>query len=322
MKILLTGAFGNIGNNTIAEILAKGGHQVRCFDLRTPLNETTAAGWGSKIEIVWGDITKPDDVQQAVAGVDHILHLAAIIPPLSEAKPEFAEAINVGGMKHLIAAANSQPKPPPLVFCSSIATYGMRYHEAPPRTAAEEPRPNDNYGRQKMACERLLKESGLPYVILRLAAVPPVSISTFDPIAFTIHPDTRIEFVHTRDVALALANTIGNDATYGKILLIGGGKNNQYIYRDWLGGMFENTGIGALPDEAFGPDYFYTDWMDTTESQALLKFQRYSWEDYKKEIRALIGWRKFFIVLFRPLIRRYLLSKSPYYKANMAKAAQ
>ena len=41
MKVLLTGAFGNIGVSTIHELL-KQGHQVRCFDVDTPVNRKTA----------------------------------------------------------------------------------------------------------------------------------------------------------------------------------------------------------------------------------------------------------------------------------------
>lgn len=317
MKVLLTGAFGNIGGHTIAELLSKG-QQVRCFDLKNANSEAVAAKWQGKVEVVWGDITNAADVEKAVAGVDYILHLAAIIPPLSESNPKLAEAVNVGGMSNLIAAAKAQPNKPGMTFCSSIAVYGHRFDEAPPRKASEPPKPADNYGRQKTECEKLLRESGLPFVILRLAAVPPISLNTFDPIVFDINPKTRIEFVHVRDVALALANTVGNAKAQGKILLIGGGKVNQYIMRDWLADMMNTTGLGPFPDEVFGPNTFYTDWMDTEESQAILQYQRLTWKDYQKEIRALLGWRIFFVKLLRPLIRRVLFAKSPYYQQNLA----
>ena len=50
MNILLTGAFGNIGASALDE-LVKRKHHVRCFDLKTRSNETTAKQFGDKIEI-------------------------------------------------------------------------------------------------------------------------------------------------------------------------------------------------------------------------------------------------------------------------------
>jgi UDP-glucose 4-epimerase len=41
MRLLLTGAFGNIGSITLVELL-KRGHQVRCFDVNTPANRRHA----------------------------------------------------------------------------------------------------------------------------------------------------------------------------------------------------------------------------------------------------------------------------------------
>jgi len=41
MNILLTGAFGNIGTSTLAELVERG-HRVRCFDLKTKAGEKTA----------------------------------------------------------------------------------------------------------------------------------------------------------------------------------------------------------------------------------------------------------------------------------------
>ncbi|RMF14862.1 MAG: NAD(P)-dependent oxidoreductase [Candidatus Dadabacteria bacterium] len=313
MKVLITGAFGNIGGHTMRELLAAG-HSVRAFDLDNATNRKTATAWGEQIDTVWGDITDPTSIARAAEDVDAIIHLAAVIPPMTDQQPELAERINVGGTRHVIDAALASAKKPHIVFASSIATYGRRFDEAPPRRADEELRPEDNYGRHKVECERMIRESGLTYTILRLAAVPPVSLDTFDPIAFDIHPETRIEFVHPADVGIALANTIGNERARNKVFLIGGGEVNQFRYGDWINAMFTATGIGPLPTEAFGPRPFYTDWMDTAEAQDVLQFQHRTWEDYQNDIRALLGWRIVFVRLLRPFIRRALLKKSPYWQ--------
>ncbi len=314
-KILLTGAFGNIGVSTL-KALAGRGHRVRCFDLPSPANREVAEKFGSSIEIQWGDIRNPGDLARAVAGMDVVLHIAAIIPPLSESKPELAQAVNVGGTNNLVAAmekAGSDGKPPRLVFCSSISVLGCNRDRSKLATADEPLAPSDHYSHHKVACEKLIRDSALEWSILRLNAVPPISIVQFDPILFELSLDGQVEFVHTADVGLALANAAESERIWRKVLLIAGGKKCQQQYRDFFGKMLGTVGIGMLPESAFGTKRFYTDWMDTTESQALLDYQHHSFEDYLRELDALLSWRKPFIRLFRPVIRHVLLGKSPYY---------
>src|SRR5512135_1913353 len=101
MRVLLTGPFGNIGSHTTAELIRQG-HQVRAFDLRTPRTEKVARRFTGQIEIHWGDIRQADKVKAAVEGQDVIVHLAAILPPVSDEQPEEAKQVNVGGTRTLI----------------------------------------------------------------------------------------------------------------------------------------------------------------------------------------------------------------------------
>jgi len=322
-KILLTGAFGNIGVSTL-KALAGRGHRVRCFDLPTRTNREIAETFGPSIEVHWGDICKLSDVARAVAGMDVVLHIAAIIPPLSESKPEMARAVNVGGTKNIIEAmekAGTEGKLPRLVFCSSISVLGRNRDRSKLASADEPVAPSDHYSHHKVACESLIRASALEWSILRLNAVPPISIVEFDPIMFELSLDGQVEFVHTADVGLALANAAESDKIWGKTLLIAGGSKCQYHYREFFSKILGTVGVGMLPDSAFGPNRFYTDWMDTSESQALLQYQRHTLDDYLRELGALLSWRKPLVRIFRPIIRHVLLGKSPYYGKQASKAA-
>ena len=93
MRVLLTGAFGNVGVSALEELLPRG-HAVRCFDLRTPANERAARRYTGRIEVVWGDLRNPDDLMAAVQDRDVVLHVAFIIPKMphngveSELRPD------------------------------------------------------------------------------------------------------------------------------------------------------------------------------------------------------------------------------------------
>jgi short-subunit dehydrogenase len=316
MKVLLTGAFGNIGTSTLEELLQRG-HQVRCFDLKTKANEKTARRYGDKIEVMWGDLRNREDVEAAVQGQDVVLHVAFIIPKLSmtgvesEARPDWAREINVGGTRNLIEAMKAQPKPPKLLFTSSLHVYGYTQNQPPPRTVNDPPRPEEHYSRHKVECEEMVKASGLTWTIFRLGAALPVRLVT-DPTMFDISLKNRIEFVYTKDVGLAIANALETDEVWGKIWLIGGGPRCQLTQGELVEAVLEAVGIGMLPEEAFSNKPYPTDWLDTTESQRVLKFQRHTLEDYAQSLKAVLGFRRHLIKLFRPIIRAWLLGKSAY----------
>jgi UDP-glucose 4-epimerase len=124
MNVLVTGAFGNVGNSTVEELVRKG-HHVRCFDLRTRANEKSASKFQGRVEVAWGDLRRRQDVGEAVCDQDVVIHLAFIIPKLSstgfesEEYPDWAREVNVGGTRNLIEASLAQPPPPRFIFSSS-----------------------------------------------------------------------------------------------------------------------------------------------------------------------------------------------------------
>ncbi len=323
MNVLLTGAFGNVGTSTLDELLRQG-HAVRCFDLRTPANERTARRYGDRIEVVWGDLRVPADVAAAVAGVDVVLHVAFIIPKMSatgiesELRPDFAEAVNVGGTRNVIAAMEAQPVPPKLVFTSSLHVYGRTQHLAPPRTVAETPHPIEHYARHKIKCEEMIRASGLDWAILRLAATFPLALK-LDPGMFDVPLDNRMEYVHTRDVGLALANAVGSDEIWGKTLLIGGGQRCQHIFGDMVARIVGAMGLDMFPGEAFATVPFATDWLDTEESQRLLRYQTRTLDDYLRDMTRLLGPRLPFVRVFKSVVRRSLIAQSPHWRRHLAR---
>jgi len=315
MKVLLTGAFGNIGSSTLNELLDRG-HQVRCFDVKTRENMKAARKIKGKAEVFWGDLRSSEDVNEAVRGQEAIVHLAFVIPTLSstgvssEDNPEWAREINVGGTKRILEAMRAQPSPPKILFSSSLHIYGRTNDQPPPRLVTDPPKPIEHYAKHKVECEQLIRDSGLTWSIFRLGAALPVRL-VVDPGMFDVPLDNRIEFVHTKDVGLAIANALDEDRVWGKVLHIGGGSRCQLYQREILDGVLDAVGIGMLPEEAFTKIPFPTDWLDTSESQEILGFQQRTLQDYIQDVESMLGYRRNLVRLFRPAIRSWLLSKSP-----------
>jgi UDP-glucose 4-epimerase len=323
MNILLTGAFGNIGRSTLDELLNRG-HWVRCFDLSTKTNLRLSSHYADRVQLQWGDMLDQEALHTAMKGVDAVIHLAFVIPALSatgkcsEDDPGWAYAVNVGGTRNLLNAILSQPKPPRLLFTSSLHIYGKTQHIRPPRTTSDPPDPIEHYAKHKVECEKLIRNSGVSWSIFRLAASLPIRL-ILDQSMFDVPLHNRIEFVHTRDVGLAIANALENEEVWGRVWHIGGGAKCQLYQRDLVKQVLEAVGVGMLPEDVFTQNPYPVDWLDTTESERVLSFQRRTLSDYIRELRSRLGGWRHLIRLFRPVIRLWILLQS---RIRLQKKAQ
>lgn len=288
-----------------------------CFDLKTGANRRAAREFKGRVGVIWGDLRNREDAAIAVRDQDVVIHLAFIIPPLSEMRPDWAREINVGGTRHLLDAIRAQPTPPRIIFSSSVAVFGPAGSQSSLRRASDPLRPTDHYTHHKVQCEEMVRSSDLTWTVLRLGAVSSPITAYIDPILFEISLDTPIEFVDVRDVGLAMANAVTCEAAWGRILLIGGGPDCQLSFREYVKCNLKAIGLRMLPEEAFGPRPFYTNWMDTTKSQQLLKYQRHPFAEYVEETRASLGYRRSLIRIVDPLIRYALCTRSPYYRDHI-----
>lgn len=286
MDILLTGAFGNIGSMLLDELLTRG-HHVTAFDLKNRANKAVQARYSERIDTAWGDICNNESIRRHVSNKDAIVHLAAVIPPMTETHPEIAQRINIGGTRNLLELAGESASKPVVVFTSSFAVWGHTQTLPPPRTAQCPLVATDNYSRHKIECEQLVRSQVSPWVILRIGACFDIRNRHIkkDSIRMMLDTDanSRIEYIHPADVATAIANAIERKEAHNQVHLIGGGKSCQITQMEMI-----NTLLGAagfkLRKEDFGSQPFYSDWMDTSESQRVLEFQNNSFRDLRDEL--------------------------------------
>ncbi len=126
-KFLVTGGAGFIGSN-IAEQLVKQGHFVRVLDSFYSGKEENidfAKGLGKdKFELIRGDILDKNACQKACAGMDYVLHQAALRSvPKSLDDPESYNNVNINGTLYLLQAA-AKNKIKRFVVASSSSVYG------------------------------------------------------------------------------------------------------------------------------------------------------------------------------------------------------
>ena len=129
---------------------------------------------------------------------------------------------------------------------------------------------------------------------------------------FDVPLDNRIEYVHGKDVAGAIANALERDVVWNDTWLIGGGPRCQLYYRELATSVLDAYGVGMLPDAVFSTVPFATDWLDTEKSNRLLAFQKHTLDDYVSDVKVKLGLRRHLIRAFNPLVRAWLIRQSPY----------
>ena len=313
MKVLLTGPFGNIGSHTIPELLREG-HEIRAFDLDLPATRKVAREVGRKVETVWGDVRDARAVARAVEGVDAVLHLAAAIPPEADEDPARTRAVNLDGTANVVKACQGRSRKPRLLLASTFDVHGHTLSKPPPRKETDPLVATDPYTESKIAAEALVRESGLEWCIFRFTDVPVIGLRDPHPIMFEIGLDNRIEALHADDAATALSRALRTKEVWGRVLFVGGGPSCQLTYREYLTRMLGSMGLEMLPAEAFSEAEYATDWVDSEESQRLLRYRRRTFDDITADIAKCLGWKKAFVPLAASVARKKMLDLSPYWR--------
>jgi NAD dependent epimerase/dehydratase len=171
--VLVTGADGFIGSHLVERLIADGA-DVRAFCL---YNSNGSAGWldDSKVfrdsgsEPLLADIRDPEAVRHAVAGVDIVFHLAALIAiPYSYLAPRSFVDTNVSGTLNVLEAVRREGVAK-MINTSTSEVYGTP--ETVPITEAHPLRGQSPYSATKIAadklCESYALSFGTPVTILR-----------------------------------------------------------------------------------------------------------------------------------------------------------
>ena len=174
-KIFVTGGTGGLGSHTVP-LLRAAGYDLRILS-RNPREDTEG------IEYVTGDLLTDAGLEEALAGAETVLHLAGAQKGDDVATRNLAQAVARAGVRHI-------------VYISVIGA-----DKVPVR-----------WLRMKATAEQAIKESGVPYTILRAAQFHDLTLKVVRGMAkLPVIPNPgglRFQPVDVRDVASRLAELV------------------------------------------------------------------------------------------------------------------
>ncbi|WNJ18900.1 NAD-dependent epimerase/dehydratase family protein [Pontibacter sp. G13] len=148
--ILLTGATGFLGRFIVDDLLASG-FEVRLL-IRNAANRMLP--WGDLVEVVDGDVNDPLALEQAMEGVEAVIHAAAMVS-FRKADQQQMMHVNVQGTAEVVNAC-IEVGVPKLVHVSSIAAVGRTTDGSliNEQTPMQNGQASSNYATSKILAER------------------------------------------------------------------------------------------------------------------------------------------------------------------------
>ena len=268
--VFLTGATGTMGFAGMTEILRyPERYELRILarpskknkELLEPLNLQH-----STLNIIWGDLTKYEDVLQGVTGADIVLHVGGMVSPQADYRPKATFRTNITAAENVTRAILAQPKErqPKVVYVGSVAQMGDR-REPLHWGRAGDPiciSAYDHYGLTKALAERIITDSGIrQWVSLRQSGILyPAILRNYDPIMFHVPIRGVLEWATVEDSGRVLervCRTEVPEAFWNNYYNIGSGPEYRLSNYEFECLLLDAIGC-PKPEKIFNANWFTT----------------------------------------------------------------
>lgn len=209
IKVFLTGGTGTMGFAGLQELLQyPERYEVRVLARPSKKNKELLGPMSEQYErlhVVWGDLTKYEDVLKGVSGSDVVLHVGGMVSPQADYRPKATLRTNISAAENVTKAVLAQPedRQPKVVYIGSVAQMGDR-REPLHWGRAGDPvcvSAYDHYGLTKALAERIITNSGIrQWVSLRQSGILyPAILRNYDPIMFHVPIRGVLEWATVED---------------------------------------------------------------------------------------------------------------------------
>lgn len=227
MKAFITGAGGFIGSNLVDRLTQNN------WELKILLKDKSEKVSNKNVQIIYGNITDKNVIEEGVSGADIIFNLAALLPH-HKARLEDYTAVNMIGVKNVLDACNRY-KIKRLVHISTVGIYGSSgsriISERSPRKLS------DDYSITKAKGEDLVFKYIKDFKLKATIIKPTIAYGPFDK-----RPgfSTLFKLIHKK-----------------AFIPVGNGKN--YLHTIYVGNLVDALILAATSQNSIGEDFIIGD---------------------------------------------------------------
>lgn len=310
--VCITGATGVMGFRTLEEFLKyPDDFSLRLLVRDSKKNRKKLAPFLGRrdVEVVWGDLQNPADVEKAIGEAEYVLHIGGMVSPMADHYPEKTLRVNTEAARNVVNAIKKRKDKDEvkLVYIGSVAQTSQRM---PPHHWGRTGDPiiaaiYDSYALSKIRAELIVAESGLRrWVSLRQSGIlhKGLIFKGSDPISFHVPLKGVLEWATVEDSARLMVGVCGKSVPedfWNKFYNIGSGKEFRLTNYEFEKLLLEALGCPP-PEKCFEAGWFATRnfhgmwYEDSDKLEEMIPFrEKISAPDYFKRMASeLPSWMK------------------------------
>ena len=265
--VFLTGATGNMGWAGFQELYKrKEKFDIRILARDSKKNRKKLSKYTSdpSVTIIWGDLTRYEDVLAGVNGSDYVLHVGGMVSPAADYFPEKTLKVNVSAAENVVKAILAQPNADDIkaVYIGSVAQYGdcnPPYHWGDV-DAPQTPAKYDMYALSKIKAEQIFAGAGLKnWVSLRQSGILyPGILKVVNPTAFHVPVGGVLEWATIEDSGRLLAQVCEDWVPaefWNQAYNISSGEQYRMTNYEFETRLLNGLGLPG-PEKVFKPQWF------------------------------------------------------------------
>ena len=265
--VFLTGATGNMGWAGFQELYSrKDRFNIKLLARGSRKNHKKLDKYASdpSVTVIWGDLTRYEDVLEGVTGADYVLHVGGMVSPAADYFPEKTLKTNVTAAENVVKAVLAQPNVDDIrvVYIGSVAQYGDRN---PPRhwgdvNEPQAPAKYDMYALSKIRSEEIFEKAGLKrWVSLRQSGILyPGILKVVNPTAFHVPVGGVLEWATIEDSGRLLAQVCEDwvsEEFWNQKYNISSGEQYRMTNYEFETRLLNGLGLPG-PEKVFEPQWF------------------------------------------------------------------
>lgn len=265
--VFLTGGTGNMGWAGFQELYArKERFDIRLLARDSAKNHKMLDRYASdpSVTVIWGDLTRYEDVLEGVKGADYVLHVGGMVSPAADYYPEKTLKVNVTAAENVAKAVMAQPDSDKIkvVYIGSVAQYGDRNppHHWGSADEPQTPAEYDMYALSKIRSEQIFASAGLKnWVSLRQSGILyPGILKVVNPTAFHVPVGGVLEWATIEDSGRLLAQVCEDwvpESFWNKAYNISSGEQYRMTNYEFETRLLKGLGLPG-PEKVFEPQWF------------------------------------------------------------------